>query len=95
MRVEWIDGALGTWCGLGVGVRGVGGGMGGCLRLQILLRGRRGEGEALRFCVFGVRGLIQKQKSGGGGGVVLTVCQEEYLGSSALMGLEVGGWMVV
>lgn len=30
-----------------------------------------------------------------GAGVVLTVCQEEYLGSSALKGLEVGGWMVV
>lgn len=52
VRVEWIDGALGTWCGLGVGVRGVGGGMGGCLILQILLRGRRGEGGALRFCIF-------------------------------------------
>lgn len=26
---------------------------------------------------------------------MLTVCQEEYLGSSALTGLGVGGWMVV
>lgn len=58
MRVEWIHRALGMQSGLGVGARDVGGGMGGCLILRILLRERRGEGEGLTFCVFRVRRII-------------------------------------
>ena len=30
VHAEWIHGALGLWCGLDVGVRDVGGGMGAC-----------------------------------------------------------------